>query len=102
MIKQYYKVLLVFPVFLGISFVSDASQYFNVKCDVELYGGHRVIQYAELKSKNDIPSYQQHLMTRKIYKEGKRFAVYKVHECIDEKLIFSDKSAVEVEKQQAQ
>ena len=102
MTKQYYKVLFVFPVFLGISFVSNATQYFNVKCDVELYGGHRVIQYAELKSKNDIPSYQQHLMSRKIYKEGKRFAVYKIHECIDEKSAFKSKVAAEAEKQQAQ
>jgi hypothetical protein len=93
-----HSVLLIAMV--GMTLPSYAAKYFDVKCDVELYGGHRVIQYGELNSNKEIASYRQSLIGRKLYKEGKLFKVYKVNECINKKSTFKDKTAVEVEKNQ--
>lgn len=74
----------------------------EMKCHVELMGGHQVIHFTVIKSSR-IPNLSQFLVGRKILTDSstKKKTIYKVKECVNAQKSFNSLTARQMEKNMA-
>jgi len=84
------------------SVVIKQSSKVEMKCHVELMGGHNVVHFTVIK-KRKVAKLNQFLVGRKILTDlsKKKKVIYKVKECINSKDSFKSLTARQIEKNMA-